>query len=79
MNFNAAQMPSSINKKQTTFYSDGTAFTGITATTVATSSIKSKNQILMIKGGGPPAHNIKNSILDDGLGNKIPEQHANYR
>jgi hypothetical protein len=34
---------------------------------------------MMIKGGGPPAYNIKNFILDDGLGNKIPEQHANYR
>jgi len=41
---NPAQMPSSLNKKQTgTFYSDGTAFTGITATTGATSSIKGKN------------------------------------
>jgi len=35
---NPVQMPSSINKKHTTFYSDGTAFTGITDTTGATSS-----------------------------------------
>ena len=46
-----------INKQQKTFYSDGTTFTGITATTGATSSIKGK--IMMIKPGGPPKQEIK--------------------
>jgi hypothetical protein len=54
-------MPSSFsnkNKQAGTFYSDGTAFTGITATTGATSN-RPKNNILMVQNGGPPKHNFK--------------------
>ena len=43
---------------QNTFYSDGTTFTGITATTGATSQNRG-NKIIQMKGaGGPPQHNL---------------------
>lgn len=51
------QQAQGAKNNQNTFYSDGTTFTGITATTGATSQNRG-SKIIQMKGGGPPQHNL---------------------